>query len=299
MSGPSSDRSFRILVNPVSGGGSAPEKVRQVSELLVRAGARVSVEQSRDAAHSQAVATDALSRGEVVVAAGGDGMLASIAGTVVTAGGTLGIIPSGRGNDFARMLRLPGDPEGVAHCLLEGDATPVDVIEVTDGAGATTVVLGSLYAGVDSLASEIVDRSRRMPSALQYPSAAVRALASYRPVEFRVTVDGVTHVQEAFNVVVANSGYYGSGMHIAPMADVHDGVLDVIVLPAGSRLSMIRRLPKVYDGSHVELDGVAVLHGTTVEVVGPGVVGYGDGERIGPLPLTATVRPGALSLLLP
>jgi diacylglycerol kinase (ATP) len=62
---------------------------------------------------------------------------------------------------------------------------------------------------------------------------------------------------------------------------------------------MIRRLPKVYDGSHVELDGVTVLHGSQVRVAGEGVVGYGDGERIGPLPLTATVRPGALRLLLP
>ena len=295
----SSGRSFRILVNPLSGGGSAPDKVRRVAELLVRAGRRVTVEQSRDAEHSQAVASEAVARGEVVVAAGGDGMLASVAGTVVAAGGTLGIVPSGRGNDFARMLRLEGDPEGVAHCLLEGDPTPVDVIEVGDRTGATDVVLGSLYAGVDSLASEIVDRSRRMPSALQYPSAAIRALAAYKPGEFRVTVDGRTHVQEAFNVVVANSGYYGSGMHIAPMADVHDGVLDVVVLPAGSRLSMIRRLPKVYDGSHLEMDGVTVLHGSVVEVAAEGVVGYGDGERIGPLPLTATVRPGALSVLLP
>jgi YegS/Rv2252/BmrU family lipid kinase len=297
-----SDRSFRILVNPVSGGGSAPEKVRQVSELLVRAGARVSVEQSRDAAHSCAVATDAVERDEVVVAAGGDGMLASIAGTVVATGGTLGIIPSGRGNDFARMLRLEGDPEGVAHCLLEGDPTPVDVIEVEDATGETTVVLGSLYAGVDSLASEIVDRSRRMPSAVQYPLAAIRALASYTPVDLRVVVDGQEHVQRAFNVVVANSGYYGSGMHIAPMADVHDGRLDVVVLPGGSRLSMIRRLPRVYDGSHVELDGVTVMHGARVEVSvpdGADVVGYGDGERIAPLPLTATVRPGALTVLLP
>jgi diacylglycerol kinase family enzyme len=292
-------RAFRVLVNPLSGGGAAPEKVRRVSELLVRAGARVSVEQSRDAAHSCAVATDAVERDEVVVAAGGDGMLASIAGTVVATGGTLGIIPSGRGNDFARMLRLDGDPGGVAHALLEGDPTPVDVIEVADGAGETTIVLGSLYAGVDSLASEIVDRSRRLPPALQYPSAAVRALAAYKPREFHVTVDGRTHVQEAFNVVVANSGYYGSGMHIAPMADVRDGVLDVVVLPAGSRLAMIRRLPKVYDGSHVALDGVTVLHGSGVEVRAHGVVGYGDGERIGPLPLTATVRPGALEVLLP
>lgn len=292
-------RAFRVLVNPTSGGGSAPEKVHAVAERLVAAGARVSVERSRDAEHSRSVAQEAVAAGEVVVAAGGDGMLASVAGTVVEAGGVLGIVPSGRGNDFARMLRLEGDPEGVAHCLLEGDPTPVDAIEVTSPAGERTVVLGSLYAGVDSLASEIVDRSRRLPSTVQYPLAAVRALASYRPVEFSVTVDGHEHRQEAFNVVVANSGYYGSGMHIAPMADVHDGVLDVVVLPAGSRLSMIRRLPKVYDGSHVELDGVTVLHGREVQVRGPGVVGYGDGERIGPLPLTARVLPGALRVLLP
>lgn len=290
-------RHVRILVNPVSGGGRAPAVVQRVAGLLEQAGAGVTVELSGSAEQSRASAREAAAAGQVVVAAGGDGMLASIAGTVVATGATLGIVPCGRGNDFARMLRLSADPERVAHCLLEGDPTPVDVIEVTGG-GEPRVVLGSLYAGVDSLASEIVDRSRRLPPALQYPSAAVRALASYRPRPFTVTVDGVQHRQDAFNVVVANSGYYGSGMHIAPMADVHDGALDVVVLPAGSRASMIRRLPKVYDGSHVDLPGVTVLRGTEVVVSAEGVVGYGDGERLAALPLTARVLPGALAVLL-
>jgi diacylglycerol kinase (ATP) len=290
-------RRFRVLVNPLSGGGAAPAKVAAVALLLEQAGASVTVVPAESAEQTCAAARDAVTAGELVVAAGGDGMLASVAGTVAEAGGTLGIVPSGRGNDFARMLRLAGDPEGVARCLLEGDARSVDVIEVTGG-GDPVVVVGSLYAGVDSLASEIVDRSRRLPAALQYPSAAVRALATYRPRPFTVTVDGVTHHQEAFNVVVANSGYYGSGMHIAPMADVQDGELDVVVLPAGSRASMIRRLPRVYDGSHVELPGVTVLRGRRVVVEAEGVTGYGDGERIGPLPLTAQVRPGALSVLV-
>ncbi len=292
-------RSFRILVNPLSGGGSAPAKVSAVAQLLEEAGATVTVERSESAEGGRASSRAAMAAGEVVVAAGGDGMLASLAGTVIDAGGTLGVVPSGRGNDFARMLRLPGDPEGIAHALLEGEPTAVDAIEVTDGRALRTVVLGSLYAGVDSLASQIVDRSRRMPAALQYPSAAIRALATYRPRTFTVTVDGVPHRQDAFNVVVANSGYYGSGMHIAPMADVHDGALDVVVLPAGSRLSMIRRLPKVYDGSHVQLPEVTVLRGSVVEVAADDVVGYGDGERLAPLPLTARVLPGALSMLLP
>jgi YegS/Rv2252/BmrU family lipid kinase len=294
------NRSFRILVNPLSGGGSAVTKAENVARILTATGATVAVEPSRSAEHACAVVADAVSREEIVVAAGGDGMLASIAGAVVAAEGVLGVIPSGRGNDFARMLRLPGDPEGVAHCLLEGDPTPVDVIAVRDEQGEEQVVLGSLYAGVDSLASEIVDRSRRLPSALQYPYAAVRSLLTYTPVPFTVTVDGHVHEQTAYNVVVANSGYYGKGMHIAPAADVHDGVLDVVVLPEGSRWGMVRRLPKVYDGTHVELEGVTVLRGQTVTVQAAAeVVAYGDGERIGPLPRTATVRPGAIQVLLP
>lgn len=290
-------RRFLVLVNPLSGGGGAPARVEEVARLLRSAGAEVRVESSTSVQRSRASAGDAVAAGELVVAAGGDGMLASVAGTVAGSGGVLGIVPCGRGNDFARMLRLGGEAESVAHTLLEGEPTPVDVLEVSGG-GPRATVLGSLYAGVDSLASEIVDRSRRLPAAVQYPSAAVRALAAYRPRRFTVTVDGARHEQEAFNVVVANSGYYGSGMHIAPMADVHDGLADVVVLPAGSRLSMIRALPRVYDGTHLDLPGVTVLRGREVEVVAHGVVGYGDGERIGDLPLTARVVPGGLSVLL-
>ena len=132
-------------------------------------------------------------------------------------------------------------------------------------------MLGSLYAGVDSLASELVDGARRLPSAVQYPYAAVRALLTYRPGEVVVTVDGVEHRHRAYTVVVANSAYYGKGMRIAPEADVRDGLLDVVVLPAGSRWGMVRRLPRVYDGSHVDLPEVVVLRGTEVRVeAGPG-----------------------------
>ena len=288
-------RRFRILVNPISGGGSAPAAVAAVERLLVDAGADVTVETSRSAERSQAAVAEAVADGQVVVAAGGDGMLASLAGAVVEAKGELGIIPSGRGNDFARMLGLSPSPVDVAECLLRGMPTPTDVIDTGD-----RVVLGSMYAGVDSMASELVDDARRLPSAVQYPYAAVRALLTYKPAEFTVTVDGQRHEQRAYNVVVANSAYYGKGMKIAPAADVRDGLLDVIVLPASSRWGMLRRLPKVYEGRHIELAGVTCFRGSsvTVEADCP-VQAYGDGERIGPLPRTATVMPGAIQVLLP
>ena len=119
-------------------------------------------------------------------------------------------------------------------------------------------------------------------------------------------MDGVEHEYAAATVVVANSAYYGSGMKIAPTASVEDGVLDVVVIEAASRLALMRSLPKVYDGAHVHLPEVTVLTGTRVEVHGtarsPIPVGA-DGEPVGALPpLTAPpavveVLPGALPLL--
>ena len=125
---------------------------------------------------------------------------------------------------------------------------------------------GSVYSGVDARAGEIVDRAHRLPRKAQYPYAALRALATYRPARFLVSVDGDEQEYAAANVVVANSAYYGSGMKIAPAAAVADGVLDVVVIEAASRLALMRSLPKVYDGGHVDLPEVTVLTGRRVEL---------------------------------
>jgi diacylglycerol kinase family enzyme len=153
-----------------------------------------------------------------------------------------------------------------------------------------------------------VDRSHWLPGKLQYPVAAVRALATYRTVDCVLTVDGARSEHHAATVVVANSRYYGKGMAIAPDAEVDDGELDVVVIEATSRLELIRSLPKVYDGSHVGLAEVTVLRGRRVTVsgryAGGAVVPVGaDGEALcglptGPAaPLEVVLRPGAVRIL--
>lgn len=282
-----------MLVNPLSGGGTAPASVVPVARLLREAGAAVKVTYSPGPSRCRALVGEAVARGDVVVAAGGDGMVASLAGAVMNSGGVLGIIPSGRGNDFARQLALVTEPTAVARTLLSVGPRLVDVIEV-DG----RVVVGSVYAGVDSRASELVDGAHRLPRRLQYPYAAIRAMASYQPGDYRVEVDGVVHEHRAATVVVANSGFYGQGMHIAPHADPADGVLDVVVVGAASKVALIRSMPKLYDGSHIALEGVHTLRGRHVSVSADRQVSaYADGEQIGPLPITACVRPAALQVL--
>ena len=293
--------SFSFLVNPSSGGGAAPEAVVPVACRLREQGASVEVTYSPGPYAAAALVGEAVARGDVVVSVGGDGMLSSLAGEVSRLGGTLGMVPAGRGNDFARMLGLPTDPLAQADVLLAGRRRTVDLI-----AYGERIVAGSVYAGVDARAAEIVDRARYVPTFAQYPLAAVRALATYTPARFHLSIDGTTHEIEGANVVVANSGFYGNGMKIAPDALLDDGLLDVIVIGAGSRLGLVRALPSVYDGGHVDRDEVHVFTGRSITLAAdsrrPVPVG-GDGEGLGVLPATSSlpatvaVLPGALNVI--
>ena len=303
---PAPSRSYSFLVNPLSGGGAAPAAVVPVARILRDAGATVEVTYSPGPRATLNLVEAAVARGDVVVSVGGDGMLSSIAGQVSSLGGTLGLVPAGRGNDFVRMLGLSAEPTDVARVLLSGTPTPIDLLSLRLGEAPVRVVAGSVYAGVDAVASEVVDQVRWLPRKLQYPYAAVHSLATYQPIRARVVVDGAAHDFRAATVVVANSAYYGSGMKIAPAASVDDGLLDVVVIEAATRRALIRALPQVYDGTHVDLPEVHVLRGRSVEVSGtPGVPVGGDGEPLGHLPrdpgspALVDLLPGALSLLLP
>ncbi|CAN5610130.1 diacylglycerol kinase family protein [soil metagenome] len=303
-------RSFTFLVNPASGGGAAPGAVLPVSRLLREAGATVDVTYSPGPAAMAALVTAAVDRGDVVVSVGGDGMLSSLAGAVSLAGGTLAVLPAGRGNDFARMLGLPETPAEQARLMLEGAVRRVDLVSwALPGPGSEPRrVAGSVYCGVDARAGQIVDRALRLPGKVQYPYAALRALAGYRPARFRVSVDGVAAEYTAANVVVANSAYYGKGMKIAPSASVDDGLLEVVVIEAASKLALMRSLPKVYDGEHVGLPEVTVLRGKRIELAadplsGPEVPVGGDGEALSVLPglgadpAVVEVLPAALAVI--
>jgi len=299
-------RSYTFLVNPASGGGAAPAAVVPVARALRDAGATVDVTYSPGPRAMGTLVASAVERGDVVVSVGGDGMLSSLAGLVSAAAGTLGVVPAGRGNDFARMLGLPSAPDEVAALLLAGEVRKIDLISLALPGASPRVVAGSVYAGVDARAGELVDRARWLPRKTQYPYAALRALATYSPARFSVSVDGDEHSYDAANVVVANSAYYGSGMKIAPAAEVADGLLDVVVIEAASRVALMRSLPKVYDGGHVDLAEVTVLTGRRIELRAdasrPVPLG-GDGEPLGSVPplggepAVVEVQPGALAVI--
>ncbi|MFG2310454.1 YegS/Rv2252/BmrU family lipid kinase [Streptomyces sp. NPDC048566] len=291
-------RQFTAVVNPTAGGSTGAAALLHVARLLREAGAGLDTEYSRSLAHARELARAAGERGRTVLAVGGDGIAGGIGGALSGTGTVLGLVPAGRGNDFARALGLPTEPAELARVLLDAAPRRVDTIEVESAAHARTVVLGSVYAGVDALANRHANQARLLRGAASYYAGGLRAVTGWRPASYRVTVDGVEHAHRGYTVVAANSAFYGSGRIIAPAARVDDGLLDVVMIREAPRRLFFTLMNELKTGAHVDRPEVVILRGREIRVEADRPVPYGaDGEVDAVLPVTARVLPGALAML--
>ncbi|MEU6281006.1 YegS/Rv2252/BmrU family lipid kinase [Streptomyces sp. NPDC047028] len=291
-------RQFTAVVNPTAGGSTGAATLLHVARLLREAGAGLDTEYSHSLDHARDLARRAGERGRVVLAVGGDGMAGGIGGALSGTGAVLGLVPAGRGNDFARALGLPRDPAALADVLLHAEPRPVDTIEVESAVHPRTVVLGSVYAGVDALANRHANHSRLLRGAASYYAGGLRAVTTWRPADYRITVDGEEHTHRGYTVVAANSPYYGFDRLIAPDARVDDGLLDLVLIRHAPRLLFFALMNDLKTGAHVHRPQVQVLRGREIRIEAARPVPYGaDGEVEATLPVTVRVRPADLPVL--
>lgn len=306
MNGP-----FCLVVNPEAGGGRALRLLGAVTAALAEAGAAYQVSQSASLDDARELAGAAARRGEVVVAVGGDGLAGALAGPVSAAGAAFGIIPAGRGNDFALVLGVPAGPADAARVLVSGRARTIDLIGVGVPGEPELIVALSVYLGLPSVAGQIANRTRLLRGQAVYPVAALRALARWTPAAFRVEPGGRDGIPggsfAAYAVVVANCPYFGGGMKVAPPAEIDDGILDVVTMVHAPRLAFIRVLLKIRGGTHVALPQVILGRAAEVTVtVDRPMLAAADGEELpgaAPLPAGTPLRiralPGALRVIAP
>ncbi|MFF4776276.1 diacylglycerol/lipid kinase family protein [Microtetraspora fusca] len=307
-----------VLVNPTARGGRARRVVAPVVRRLREGGRDVRVIVGASAEDALARARAAVAQGpDALVALGGDGLVhlavQAVAGTDIP----LGIVPAGTGNDIASALGIPRDPLAAAAVVAgaaggDGAAVrPVDAARVGGlGGEDPRWFAGVVACGFDSRVNERANGIAWPPGMAKYLVALAQELRSFTPIPFRITLgfdDGSEETEvierEAMLVAVANTRSYGAGMRVCPDARPDDGLLDVLVLGAVPKGEFLRTFPKVYRGGHVGHPAVTIRRAArvTLEAAGPGadVVAYADGERVGPVPVSCAVAPGALRVLVP
>jgi YegS/Rv2252/BmrU family lipid kinase len=288
-------RRVSLIVNPRAGGGRAAAMLPDVERAFRALGLAYDVCRTEGLEHACRLARACLDGGEVAVTLGGDGLVGCVAGEL-QGRGVLGVLPGGRGNDFARVLGIPDDVAAACQVIAAGVERTIDVGDV-DG----RPFIGIASVGFDSDANRIANESKLIRGNLVYAYAALRALVSWRPARFELELDDRERVSfSGYSVAAANSKAYGGGMFIAPNAELDDGLLDVVMSGTGSKRRFLLAMPSVFDGTHVESASVKVVRARKVRVSADRPFAmYADGEPIADLPATVTVRHAALRVLAP
>lgn len=245
---------------------------------------------------------------DALIVIGGDGMVNLgtnlVAGTKVP----LGIIPSGTGNDMARTLGIPHDDTEAAVRVLDAalaagprtiDAGLIRWTDAETGAADQRWFACALSAGFDAIVNERANHMRHPKGPSRYILALLAELAKLKPIHYRVVADGEVVEQKAVLVALGNATSFGGGMKVTPEAQLDDGLFDVLLVEPLSRIAFLRIFPRVYEGTHITDPRVRITRAKKVRIEADGIVAYGDGERIAPLPLEAEVVPGALRVLAP
>jgi YegS/Rv2252/BmrU family lipid kinase len=284
-----------LIVNPAAGYGRAGKALPGVRRALAAHGLEHRVEETRSLKHAADLARGAQLAGETVVAFGGDGLVGAVAGALKNTGGVLGVLPGGRGNDYARVLGIPLHPVAACDVLAHGRVRSLDLGEV-DG----RAFVGIASCGFDSVANRIANETRLVRGNLVYTYGGLRALVTWRAADFEIELDGGARRLVGMTVAIANAAAYGGGMMLAPDARLDDGLLDVVLIAETSKLEFLRGLRRVFKGTHVELPEVEVLRAREVRVdAQPRFTVYADGDPVGELPVSVRCLPGAIQVIAP
>jgi YegS/Rv2252/BmrU family lipid kinase len=291
----SEERSYALLFNPSSGGGRSKRLLPKAEGALKARGARFATIATQSLRHGVQEALKASEEGRVPVVMSGDGLIGAIGGALAGSDTPFGIIPGGRGNDFARAVGIPTEPSAAVDSLLAGRERLIDVGEAN---GRRFLCIASV--GFDSDANKRANASKLVRGGLVYAYSALYTLATWKPADFSVVIDGERHEHRGYSVAVANTKAFGGGMLLAPGAEPDDGVFDIVLTGEASRLRFLRNLPKVFKGTHVEEDVIKVLRGSEVEISAsrPFEV-YADGEELTVLPATLRLLKRSLRVIVP
>jgi diacylglycerol kinase family enzyme len=248
---------------------------------------------------------DALDRldGRTLVVAGGDGSLhvavARLHARNALLDTRLGLVPLGTGNDLARTLDIPLDPEVAAHVVLTADSRPLDLL-LDDSGG---IVINAVHLGVGAEAAEHAGRLKPRLGLIAYPMGAIAAGLRNTGWRVRVELDGrvlTDSSRRTLMVGIGNGRGIGGGTQLLPHAEPDDGLLDVVVSRACGPFTRVRYGAALRIGDHLRDRDSSSGRGRTVSVSGEPVDVNADGE-VGECIQRRqwTVQPASWSLLRP
>ncbi len=310
----STSRRPLLIVNPISGGGRAGRTAADVRAVLERRLGPVDLAMTRGPAHAIDIARQGAEHGRtLLVAVGGDGTLHEVANGVLDAGGgaAIGYVGQGTGGDFRRSLGVEHRLDAYTEAIASGRERRVDAGRISyrapDGATRMRWFVNVVSVGMGGLVDAYVsETTKALGGKAAYFLASVRALMACQRGRLRCDVtlgsERAERQVDSLMMAICNGGYFGSGMHVAPMAKLDDGRFEVISLDAPNKIAFAMSSRRIYRGAHLSAPGARHFGCDRIGIELQNEAARGvflldvDGEPLGGLPLQVQLVPGALRL---
>jgi diacylglycerol kinase (ATP) len=269
---------FYVIFNPMASRGGAARTRAAIEKTFRDVGARCELVTTERRGHATELAARAAREGwPAVVAVGGDGAVHEVAnGLMQAADGDeptipMGVIPVGSGNDFIKLLKLPVHrPADAVRQVVRATPRRVDigrVVKQTAGGAPAGVwyFTNGIGVGFDAQVATHARAIQRLRGAAIYTWAILKTLSDLRSPRIQVIVDGRQIADRPLILTtVSNGPCHGGSFWLCPNARIDDGVLDVLIADARSLPNLLRLLPLVVFGKHLDQRGVEMHHGTRV-----------------------------------
>ena len=284
-----------FILNPIAGTGFALETMKKIEAVMKERDLPYRVFRTEKPHHATELARALRDDPEVqaVISVGGDGTSYEVASGLAGSSKPMGIIPAGTGNDFIKAAGIPKDPLQALETVLRHHSAPVDLGCLNDG-----FFLNICGTGFDVTVLDYAESLKsRYRGLLPYFLGLLKAIAHYRPVHLTLTVDGETEEADYLICSVANGQFFGGGIPICPVADIHDGKLDLVLVKNVPRWRIPFYLPGLMLGKVLGFRVSRHRLADTVSLEGKNLRINVDGEIFSMDEARFSLRAGALQLI--
>ncbi len=319
---------FTLIANPISGKGQAKNVAEQAHAALTKSGQHGQLLLTSASGDAKRFAEEAVSDGtRFIIACGGDGTLHEVVNGIATVPDvTLGVLPCGRGNDFAAAIGVPLKPEAAIATLISGTPIHVDLgccynslqqsaashqqedvtspeNLLTDNQQPTTdnYFITIATCGYDTEVSRRAAKGTPLfAGTASYAYAAVETLFYYEPPSVRLEGDFGTYEGPLLLAATGITSRYGGGFKIVPDARIDDGLFDVCIVRPVSSVTVLRLLVTLFWGGHVKHPAVSMHQTQTLKIeTDTSMLLYADGEPMCETPATIEIIKNGLVVMAP